>query len=162
MSPAVCPGKRDGRASRLLLFDSGSELLARMSLVVCLGKREGIARRLFLLNSGKQLVAKINNVVCPRKRSGTVTGLFHLDRGNEFVAERSLAVCSDKRGGRPSSLFRINGNLGRPRTFRASFALSALHSDTILARRVVTGLSTAPDNAPISKEDKYSRAELRE
>src|SRR5258706_7550787 len=73
-----------------------------------------------------------------------------------------ISFCPGKRGGRASSLFRINGNLGRPRTFRASFALSALHSDTILARRVVTGLSTVPDNAPISKEDKYSRAELRE
>src|SRR4029077_3928317 len=146
MRPAVCPGKRHGRAGRLFLFNRGNELVARMSVVVCLGKRDGIASRLFFLHSGKELVAKINHVVCHGKRGGIATGLFHLDRGNEFVAGMSLAVSPRKRGGRASSPFRINGNLGILRSFRPSLAIAALHSHTILTQRVQTALSTAPHN----------------
>src|SRR5258708_27423773 len=110
MSPAVSSGWRGGRASSLFLFDSGHEFVARMSVVACLGKRDGIASRLFLLNSGNQLVAKINHVVRP-----------------------------DKCGRRVSSLFRISGNLGRARSFRASLAIAALHSPTILTQMVQGG-----------------------
>src|SRR5712664_2355909 len=111
MSPAVSSGWRDGRASSLFLFNSGSELVARMSVVVCLGKRDGIARSLFLLNGG-----------------------------NELVARRNLAVGPGKRGRRLSRHFRITGNLGRGRArrFRASFALAALHNYTILTQLVQT------------------------
>src|SRR6266478_3765784 len=125
MSPAVSSGWRGGRASSLFLFDSGHEFVARMSVVVCLGKRDGIASRLFLLNSGNELVAKINHVVCPGKP-----------------------------GGRASSPFRINGNPGRARSFRASFALAALHIHTILSQTLETELSAAPESAPNGKVGK--------
>src|SRR5467141_125203 len=154
MSPAVSSSWRGGRASSLVLFDSGHEFVARMSVVVCLGKRDGIASRLILLNSGNELVAKINHVVCPGKRGGIVTGLFHLNRGNELVASRSLAVCLGKRGRRASSPFRINGNPGRARSFRASFALAALHNYTILSQTLETELSAAPESAPNGKVGK--------
>ncbi len=154
MSPAVSSGWRGGRASSLFLFDSSHEFVARMSVVVCLGKCDGIASRLFLLNSGKELVAKINHVVCPGKRGGIATGLFHLNGGSELVARMGLAVYLGKRGGRASSRFRINGNPGRARSFRASFALAALHIHTILPQRLETELSAAPESAPIAKEDK--------
>src|SRR5467141_3474425 len=109
MSPAVSSGWRGGRATSLFLFNSGSELVARRSAVVCLGKRDGIASSLFSFNTGKELVAKINHVVCPGKR-----------------------------GRRLSRLFRITGNLGRGRArgLRASFALAALHNQTILSQRL--------------------------
>jgi len=59
---------------------------------------------------------------------------------------------SSRHDGRPGSLFRITGNRTKSRSFRASLALAALHSHTILTRRVQTG--TAPHNAPTGKEDK--------
>jgi hypothetical protein len=46
-----------------------------------------------------------------------------------------------KRGGRAGSRFRVNGNPGRARSFRASFALAALHIHTILPQRLETELS---------------------
>src|SRR6266849_774661 len=130
-----------------------------MSVVVCLGERDGIASRLILLNSGNELVAKINHVVCPGKRGGIVTGFFHLNRGNGLVARRSLVVCLGKRGGRASRLFPINGNLGsgRVRSFRASLTLAALHNHTILSQRLDTELSVAPESAPLIRRTKYFR-----
>src|SRR6266481_2420892 len=125
-----------------------------MSPAVSSGWRGGIASRLFLLNSGKELVAKINHVVCPGKRGGIATGLFHLNGGSELVARMGLAVCLGKRGGRASSRFRINGNPGRARSFRASFALAALHNYTILSQTLETELSAAPESAPNGKVDK--------
>jgi hypothetical protein len=62
-----------------------------------------------------------------------------------------LAICPG--GGRARGLFRSIGNLGRPRSFQASFALAGLDSNTILAQRVQTGLSTAPTNASTSWAD---------
>src|SRR6266576_6893195 len=118
MSPAVSSGKHGGVLSRLFLFNSGSELVPRMSPLVSSGRRGVVAGRLFRLNSG-----------------------------NELVARASLAVCLVKHDGRLGSLFRIAGNRTRSRSFRASLSLVALHSHTILTRRVQTGLSTAPHNA---------------
>src|SRR5713226_4720335 len=125
MNPAVCPSWRGGRAGRLFLFNSGSELVARMSVLVCSGRRGGVAGRLFRLNSGNELVAVISHVV----RAG-------------------------KRDGRASSLFRFTGNLGRVFSFPASLAVAALHSHMIVAQRAQTGLSIPSDNAPISEDDK--------
>src|SRR5713226_6293370 len=151
MSSAVGPGWRGRTTSRLFLYNSGSELIARMSVVVCLGKRDGRASSLFLLNSGSELVAKINHVVRSGKRGGVATGLFHLDRGNEFVASMSLAACPGKRGGRADSLLRINRNLGRLRGFRAALAITAFHTCTILTQRVQAGLTPVTDDAPTGK-----------
>jgi hypothetical protein len=68
-----------------------------------------------------------------------------------------LLVCPGKHGGIASRVFHITGNLGsgRVRSFRASFTLAALHNHTIPTQRMHTRLSTAPDNAPNGKEDKY-------
>src|SRR5260370_6716207 len=151
MNSAVGPGWRGRTTSRLFLYNSGSELIARMSVVVCLGKRDGRASSLFLLNSGSELVAKINHVVCPGKRGGVATGLFRLDRGNEFVARMSLAACPGKRGGRADSLLRINRNLGRLRGFRAALAITAFHTCTILTQRVQAGLTPLSNEGPTSK-----------
>src|SRR4029077_11579531 len=111
MSPAVRPGKRDGRVGWLFLFNGRSELVARMRLVVCLGKRGRIASSLLLM-SGNKLVAKID-----------------------------LVVRSGKHGGRARGLFRFTGSLGRGRacSFRLSLAIAPFHTYTILAQRLQTG-----------------------
>jgi hypothetical protein len=93
------------------------------------------------------------------RRGGRASSLFLLNSGNEFVGRISVVVCLGKRGGRASNLFRINGNLGRPRGFRASFALAALHNYTILTQRLGAELSAAPESAPTGKEDKTFDAE---
>src|SRR6266436_5218442 len=138
MNPAVCPSWRGGRAGRLFLFNSGSELVARMSVLVCSGRRGGLGGRLFRLNSGNELVAEISHVVCPGKRDGRASSLFRIT-GNI---------------GRARKLFRFTGNLGRVCSFRGSLAIAALHSHMIVAQRAQTGLNIPSDNAPISEDDK--------
>src|SRR5260370_245263 len=104
-----------------------------------------------LLNRGSELVGKLNSVVCPGKRGGVAAGLFRRERGNEFVARMSLAAFPGKRGGRAESFFRINGNLGRPRSFRAALAITAFHTCTILTQRVQAGLTPLTHDAPTGK-----------
>src|SRR5713101_9024308 len=92
--------------------------------------------------------------VCPGKHDGRLNRLFRLNGGNGLVGSRSLAVCLVRHDGRLSSLFRIVGNFRGSRSLRASLALAALHSDTILSQRMQMRLSIATESAPTGKEDK--------
>src|SRR6266852_1390790 len=93
MNPVVCPGKSDGRLSRLFHLNSGNELVARISPVVCPGKRDGRASSLFRITGNIGRARKLFRIT---GNLGRARGLFRFtgNLGRVFSFPASLAVAA--------------------------------------------------------------------
>src|SRR3989442_15131057 len=92
--------------------------------------RAGFGR--YYLSSGNELVTRVKPAVCPGKRDARASRLFCIT-WNVGRARKLFRITGNP--GRARELFRIAGNLGRVCSSRASVAIAAHHSHTILTQR---------------------------